>query len=139
MNLKKLRLQLIDHEGLERFPYRCPAGKLTIGVGRNLEDNGISDFEARYMLENDIQECLYDCLRIFPEFIRLSDSRQRVLIDMRFNLGPEGFRMFKKFIDAVNRGRFGIAAQEMVDSKWFGQVGQRAKTLVAMLAREDDE
>lgn len=51
---KRLRDQLIEHEGLKRRPYRCPAGKLTIGIGRNLEANGISEHEALYMLYNDL-------------------------------------------------------------------------------------
>jgi lysozyme len=65
---KKLTDQLIKHEGLRLKPYHCPAGKLTIGVGRNLEDKGITEEEAVMLLENDIQECLKDLGTIFQAF-----------------------------------------------------------------------
>jgi lysozyme len=48
-NIKEM---LIKNEGLVCQPYHCSAGKLTIGVGRNLEVNGISEDEAMYLLEN---------------------------------------------------------------------------------------
>ena len=44
--MKAIERQLIEHEGLEQKVYRCTAGKLTIGVGRNLEDKGITEEEA---------------------------------------------------------------------------------------------
>ena len=68
MNIKKIKDQLIQHEGLKLKPYQCPAGRLTIGVGRNLEDKGITEKEAVMLLENDIQECLEDLKTIFDKF-----------------------------------------------------------------------
>ena len=63
MNLQEVQNMLIRHEGLKLFPYQCPAGKTTIGVGRNLDDKGISEKEAMYMLNEDIQSC-YDSLML---------------------------------------------------------------------------
>ena len=127
-----LREQLIRHEGLRLRPYRDTSGRLTIGVGRNLDDKGITKAEALELLENDISECLTD-LVTFPWFERLDAVRQRVVIDMRFNLGPSKFREFKQTIAAIADGRYGRAADHMLASKWAGQVGKRAETLAAMM------
>ncbi len=127
--------QLIEHEGLKLKPYRCPAGKLTIGVGRNLEERGISEDEALFLLNSDISECLEDLQKLFSnKFASLPESVQRVLVDMRFNLGATGFRGFKKMIKAVKEEDFAQAALEMQDSRWFQQVGNRGMKLVKMMA-----
>ena len=133
MNIKKIADQLILHEGLRLKPYHCPAGKLTIGIGRNLEDKGITEKEALMLLENDIKECLEDLKTIFNKFDMLPESAQRVLVDMRFNLGHEGFRKFKNMIKAVKQQDFHSAAREMRDSLWYHQVGERADRLTKMM------
>ncbi|MEA3332723.1 MAG: sulfate adenylyltransferase subunit CysN [Pseudomonadota bacterium] len=141
--LKKIAAeQLIEHEGLKLKPYRCPAGKLTIGVGRNLEERGITEEEALYLLNNDISDAIEDLQKIFVdnvEFEVLPETVQRVLVDMRFNLGAAGFRSFKKMIKAIKEKDFERAALEMQDSKWFKQVGNRGKTLLAMMKKESGE
>jgi len=134
---EKLAVQLTKHEGLRLKPYHCPAGKLTIGIGRNLEDKGITEKEALMLLENDIQECIKDLKTIFQAFELLPEPARRVLVDMRFNLGPNRFRHFKKMIRAVNEQNFTQAATEMKDSRWYTQVGQRARTLVKMMTEPD--
>ncbi|MEA1922782.1 MAG: sulfate adenylyltransferase subunit CysN [Pseudomonadota bacterium] len=138
--------QLIEHEGLKLKPYRCPAGQLTIGVGRNLEERGITEEEALYLLNNDISECIEDLQNIFvdtdadsEEFETLPEAVQRVLVDMRFNLGTTAFRSCKKMIEAIKEKNFAQAALEMQESKWFKQVGSRGKTLVAMMEKEAGE
>jgi lysozyme len=129
----QLKAQLIRHEGLRLKPYNCPAGKLTIGVGRNLEDKGITEKEAMILLENDIQECIQDLTTIFKGFDLFAESVQLVLVDMRFNLGTNRFRQFKRMIQAVEEGNFTQAVEEMKNSRWYSQVGQRAITLVEMM------
>ena len=127
----KLVDQLIKHEALKLKPYYCPAGKLTIGVGRNLEDKGISQKEAVFLLKNDIDECIADLEELFKEkFDSFPDQVKMVLIDMRFNLGAAGFRSFRKMIKAVNESDFDKASKEMKDSNWYSQVGKRAEILV---------
>jgi len=133
MTLKKIKDQLIFHEGLRLKPYHCSAGKLTIGIGRNLEDKGITEKEALMLLENDIQECIKDLKTIFTEFDMLPESVQSVLVDMRFNLGHKGFRKFKNMIKAVRQQDFNQAAAEMKDSRWYYQVGKRAERLTKMM------
>lgn len=133
MELSPLVKQLIEHEGLRLKPYRCSAGKLTIGIGRNLDDRGITEKEAMLLLRNDILECVKDLRTIFPRFERIAETRRNVLIDMRFNLGPKRFRGFKKMIAAVKARDFEEAARQMADSQWYWQVGDRAKTLIEMM------
>lgn len=52
MNTENLRKQLIEDEGLRLKPYLCPAGFLTIGVGRNLEGRGLSLGEIIWLINN---------------------------------------------------------------------------------------
>ena len=137
--MREIEKQLLAHEGMRIKPYRCSAGKLTIGVGRNIEDKGITEEEALFLLRNDIAECEADLKTIFPRFDGLDDIRKRVLIDMRFNLGPAGIRNFKNMIDAVNKGDFNLAALEMKNSKWFRDVPNRSAALCGMMASGVDQ
>lgn len=128
---------IISHEGLKLKPYKCTAGKLTIGVGRNIEDVGISFDEAMFMLDNDIKACIKDMVKLFPGWYQLSENQQTVLINMRFNLGLSRFRKFKKMIIAINAKDFDRAAREMMNSLWYRkQVGNRAVELVEMWLTE---
>jgi len=124
---------IIKHEGFKLKPYICPAGKLTIGVGRNIEDNGISEDEAMYLLENDIKRCESELREIFPNFDSLPENVRMALIDMDFNLGKPRFLTFKKLIQAVKEGDFKKAAEEAKNSRWCRQVGERCKDVYNML------
>lgn len=134
---RDLELQLIKHEDLRLKPYRCSAGKLSLGVGRNLDDNGISRAEAMMMLRNDITSTRFALEKAVPCFLGLSTQRRRALIDMCFNLGLPRFLQFKQMLAAINVGDFNGAADEMLNSKWAAQVGkepgQRAHTLATMM------
>lgn len=125
---------LVDHEGMRRKPYRCTAGKLTIGVGRNLDDRGISPDEAMYMLANDIKDARREMSAAFPWFDKLDDVRQAVLIDMCVNLGLSRLQGFRNTLALIGVGKYEAAAQEMLNSKWAEQVGRRAQRLSRMMA-----
>lgn len=128
-----LRDQIAHHEGFRAKPYRCSAGKLTIGYGRNIEDVGIDRGEADYLLQQDITRCLVD-LSLFPWFHKMNAIRQRAIVDMRFQLGPTRFRGFAKMLDALKRGDYETAADEALDSKWaLLDTPARAKTITEML------
>ena len=132
--LNELEKQIWNHEGFRSRVYLDPAGTIfVVGVGRNIQDKGISKDEALYMLRNDIQECTADLLDIFDNFGNLSEGRRMALIDMRFNLGRGGFREFKDMIRDVRKGSFDSAARHMMESKWYKQVGDRGKRLVNMM------
>lgn len=127
--------QLVDHEGERLKPYRCTAGKLTIGVGRNLDDAGISVDESRMLLKNDIDACCIDLSRmLFPrQFGSFPELIQRVLVDMRFQLGRKGFRSFKGMIVAFQAYDYRDAIREMKNSLWYRQCPNRADNLIRMV------
>ena len=129
MNLRKL---LIYDEGLRLKPYLCTSNKLTIGVGRNLEDNGISKTEAMIMLDNDILY-LNEKFSEFDGFLRLDEVRRAVIISMAFNLGFKGFMSFKNLIKALKNDDYELAVVEMLNSKWANQVKNRAVRLAKMM------
>ena len=157
--------QLILHEVLRLEVYKCPADYWTVGVGRNLEgkpltkseqerilgcsgltpdqvisilkERGVTKDEALFLLANDIEDAIKD-LSNFDWFEDLDPVRKKVVIDMRYNLGPTRFRGFKKMIAALARGDYKAAAAEMVDSRWYHEVGNRSKRLVRMMETGED-
>jgi lysozyme len=133
-DITSLEDQLIDHEGLELKPYRCTAEKLTIGVGRNIEDRGITEDEARYLLKNDIKIVEDELLEKKPVVAGLDAVRQRVLVDMGFNLGIPTLLKFQNMWAAIEEEDFERAADEAMDSRWAKQVGRRAERLCQAMA-----
>ena len=129
MDVARLKKVLIRHEGLRLKPYRDTVGKLTIGVGRNLEDRGITKEEALFMLHNDIKAVIEELDRRIPWWRELDDIRQEVLVNMAFNLGVPRLMRFKRFLSALERRDYEKAAEEMLDSRWAEQVKRRAKEL----------
>ncbi len=130
MNLTE---RIIRHEGLRLKPYRCTSGKLTIGIGRNLEDNGISEAEAMLLLENDLKRVVHELTSNLPFYGNLEHERRHVLIDMGFNLGISRLLQFKKMLKALEAGNYSEAAKEMLNSKWAKQVGDRATELADVM------
>ena len=133
-DMTALEDQLIDHEGLELKPYQCTADKLTIGVGRNIEDRGITEDEARYLLKNDIKIVEDELLEKKPVVAGLDAVRQRVLVDMGFNLGIPTLLKFQNMWAAIEEEDFETAADEAMDSRWAKQVGRRAERLCQAMA-----
>ncbi len=129
MDRKRLVETLIRHESLELKLYKCQAGKQTIGVGHNIDDNGISKKVAEFILNEDIENSEVS-LRKFSWFEKLSDIRQEVLLNLHFNIGHTSFLKFKRMIWNLEKENFEQAAEEMKDSKWYGQVGPRSVYLV---------
>lgn len=115
-------------------PYVDTVGKLTIGIGRNLTDVGISENEALYLLASDIQRAMRGLADRYSDwFPALDSARQAVLVNMGVNLGLSRLAGFTKMLDAVARGDFAQASTEMLQSKWAMQVGNRATELAAQM------
>lgn len=121
------------HEGLRIKVYTCPAGKLTVGYGRNLEERGLTESEAAILLENDIQDMTEKLSSRYFWFWKLGAVRRAVVIDMSYNLGLAGFHGFQNMIRAIEMSDYGKAATEMLDSRWSKQVGQRSHRLAQMM------
>lgn len=133
MNTHRLAHELLRDEGLRLKPYRCTAGRLTIGVGRNLDDRGITESEALVLLDNDIKSFWGQLAAALPWIMQAPEAVQEVLVNMCFNLGLEGLLGFRLTLAHVRAGRYGEAAAEMLRSKWAQQVGARAERLAQRL------
>ena len=134
--LERIREQLVRHEGLRLKPYRCTAGKLTIGIGRNLDDRGISQTEAYVLFENDIQNCEGQLLDEIPEIYNgLDEVRKSVLLNMCYNLGIGGLLEFNNTLAFIATGDWERAANGMLASKWAKQIGRRAIELSELMRK----
>lgn len=120
-------------EGCELFPYTDTVGKLTIGIGRNLTDRGISLEEAQYLLQRDIDLVMADLDRALPWWREMTPTRQRVLANMCFNMGLPVLRTFRNTLAYMERGNYRAAAAGMRASKWARQVGARAERLARLM------
>jgi len=139
--------KLIEHEGMVLHVYQDTLGIDTIGIGRNLKDRGISkeeldhmdiphidliyrdgitEADARYLAENDVQIVEDELLRAHPCVDGLDAVRQLILVDMAFNMGVPRLCKFKKMWNAIHEEKFDIAAKEMLDSRWANQVKLRS-------------
>lgn len=134
MNLTQLKQEISFEEGLRFKPYKCTAGKLTIGYGRNLEDVGITKEEAEILLDNDIRRVVEALDKRIPWWVDLSQNRQRALVNMAFQLGVDGLMQFKKMIAALERKDYVTACREALDSKWAKvDTPQRAHRISKMI------
>ncbi len=133
MDIEALKFELVLDEGLETKPYTCSAGKITIGVGRNLEDLGISDDEAEYLLDNDIERVFEELDVNIAWWRTLPEPRARALMNMCFNLGWPRLSSFKKMLAALQVKDYETAAREALDSRWAQQVGERAQRIAHMI------
>ena len=129
MVTKKLMERVKKHEGFRSKPYKCSAGKLTIGYGRNLDDTGISREEANVMLTNDLFKAASKLDKLNLRLYKINRARKNVLIEMIFNLGLYGVLKFTKMLAAIRLGDYDKAAAEMLNSLWSKQVGIRANKL----------
>jgi lysozyme len=134
MDFALLNAELKRDEGINLKPYRDTVGKLTIGIGRNLDDVGITEDEANALLRADVNRTIADLDRQLSWWRNLSEVRQRVLVNMAFNLGIGGLMKFQKMLTAMKSGDYVSAAQEALDSAWASQVGARADRLSRMIA-----
>ena len=124
------------HEGVETHAYHCSENKVTIGVGRNVDKKGglgLSDDEVNYLLQNDIDRVSVELDSEYDWFSGLDEVRQDAMIDISFNLGQTRLRAFKNALSAMSEGDWGEAADQFMDSRWSGQVGNRAKELTEMI------
>jgi lysozyme len=129
MNIQEM---LIIDEGLRLKAYECTAGKVTIGVGRNLDDKGISREEAMMMLDSDIKEfqaALANDSDVGEIFQSLDDVRKQALINMAFNMGLGSLKGFKNMWRALRIKDFKEAAIQAKDSRWYHQVKSRGNRI----------
>jgi lysozyme len=125
--------QLKRDEGVRFKPYKDSVGKITIGVGRNLDDVGIDAGEADLLLHNDVMRAGLALSTALPWTDALDEVRRAVLLNMAFNMGIHGLLSFKNTLALIQAGDYAGAAENMVQSKWAEQVGPRAHRLALQM------
>lgn len=128
-----LKTDLVRDEGMKLLPYTDTVGKVTIGVGRNLDDVGISETEALALLDADIDRAIEDLRRNVPWIFDRPEPVQRALVNMCFNLGWPRLSGFKKMWAHLELNEYDRAAAEALNSKWARQVGARARRLADLI------
>jgi lysozyme len=129
----KLRELLIHQEEMRLKPYTDKTGHITIGVGRNLDQVGIGESEALFLLENDMSRVFYEAEMSFPWLKDLNPTRQLAVFSMLFNLGLPRMLGFHQMIEALAKQDFATATKEMLNSQWATQVPNRATELAVMM------
>jgi lysozyme len=128
--------QLKRDEGFRGQPYQCTEGFTTIGYGRNLDTNPITDNEAEFMLLNDAQKTLDRLIEVelLPR-VKLENltPRQAVLVNMAFQMGVTGLLKFKKSLAYYLQDDYESCSREMLKSKWARQTPNRAERLVKQM------
>lgn len=139
LDQKKTRTMFVRDEGLKLKPYRCTAGKLTIGIGRNLDDVGISETEAYLLLEPDLARADSACRRIFGDvqWERWSENRRLGFLNIAFNLGYSGLLGFRNALRHAIQEDWPRVEDHLKASKWYTQVGSRAERVISMICREE--
>jgi lysozyme len=127
-----LKNRLSRTEGRRSRPYVDTVGKITIGIGHNLTDRGLSEQTIDAIFAEDIAQAQIDAVKV-PVYLELDPIRQTVLIDMIFNMGLDKFLEFHKFIGHLSRRDYNGAADEMLLSTWARQVGYRAVELASII------
>ena len=125
--------QLLRDEGLRLFPYTDTVGKLTIGIGRNLTDDGISKTEALFLLGRDIMRVSAQLEETWPWTQTLSDARKGAMQNLAFNLGIHGLSEFRNFLGSMEQGKWEDAAAHLLDSKAAKQLPTRYARLALQI------
>ena len=139
-----LQQQLIRDESVKLFVYDDANGKPivpgshveghpTIGIGRALDVHGISMSEALYLNNNDIKDVQNGLLDSLPWLANLDMVRFAALENMAFNLGVNGLLGFTETLAAIKQGNYELAAEDMLQSEWAQQVGDRANRLAQQI------
>jgi lysozyme len=134
--LELLRAELSRDEGRRKRVYLDSVGIPTIGCGWNLEANDLPEDVIDRLLDVSIDQAMRDLDALEPRWQQIDGDRQRVLLNMAFNLGRSRLAAFKRFwaeidafIDGQGAQHLSRAADEMLASKWAEQVGARATRL----------
>lgn len=136
MDMELMVAQLTSEEGTVPYAYPDSRGYLTIGVGHCIDKRLGCKLPPNFiqqLLEWDINAAVADLDNSMPWWTGLDEVRQRVMVDMCFNMGLDTLQGFKKFLAAMQAGAWATAAAEMQDSAWWGQVKGRAVRLQQMV------
>jgi len=131
--VQQLRADLKRDEGLRLKPYLDTVGKVSIGFGRNLDDRGISEDEAEFLLAEDVKLVLNDIRHLFPWVLNETQNRQRAFANLLFNLGATKLGKFKNTLAHWAAGQHQKAADGIRASLYAKQVGARAERIAKLV------
>jgi len=141
--MDQIKEDLVRHEGYVTEIYLCSEGYATFGIGHMVTEEDmeytwpvgtpVTDERILQCFHDDCNDAIDDAQALILNFASHPNDVQRVLVNMAFNLGRNRLGQFKNMITAVNEGNYAKAADEMVDSRWYNQVGRRSKELVEIM------
>ncbi len=140
MNIEKLRKQLEIDEGIKHDIYLDHLGYPTFGIGHLITGDdpesgqevgtAVSDERVRQAFEADVVSVIEDCNKLYNDFDELPEEVQQIIANMMFNMGRTRLSKFRGMKRGVDNKDWNAAADEMVDSRWYRQVTNRADRLV---------
>tara|TARA_B100001057_G_C22126231_1_gene672752 strand:- start:17 stop:478 length:462 start_codon:yes stop_codon:yes gene_type:complete len=140
MNIDKLREELKVDEGVKYEIYLDHLGLPTFGIGHLVLDSDpesgepvgtvVTESRVNECFDHDVEIVLDDCRKLYEDFDELPDEVQLIIANMMFNMGRPRLSKFKGMKRGVDSQDWDAAADEMVDSRWYRQVTNRADRLV---------
>jgi len=140
MDIEQLRHELAKDEGVIHEVYLDHLGYPTFGIGHLIKDSdpeyscevgtAISENRVIGAFEEDIKIVVKDCEKLYSNFLYLPEEVQLIIANMMFNMGYTRLSKFKGMKRGVDSEDWNAAADEMVDSRWYRQVTNRADRLV---------
>ena len=140
MNIDMLREQLEIDEGIKHEIYLDHLGLPTFGIGHLIKDSDpesgqpvgtpVSEERVIEAFESDLQSVLRDCNVLYSDFHNLPEEAQQIIANMMFNLGLPRLSKFRNMKACVEAKDWMGAGDEMMDSRWYNQVPNRAGRLV---------
>jgi len=148
--LNELRQELAEDEGCKYEIYLDHLGLPTFGIGHLVtkedreygkEVGTVIEQERVHQVFNlDMAVTINDCMTLYSDFANLPDECQKIVANMMFNMGRPRLSKFKGMKAGVDARDWNEAADQMVDSRWYTQVPNRARRLVSrMRALSDGE
>ena len=149
MNIEQLRKELEVDEGVKYEIYNDHLGYPTFGIGHLVRDTdpeagaalGTPVTEDRVIeaFNQDVETVLNDCTILYGDFNELPEEAQLIIANMMFNLGYPRLSKFKGMKAGVDARSWSSAADEMVDSRWYTQVPNRARRLVDRMRQIEND
>ena len=140
MNIDQLREELKIDEGVKYEIYLDHLGLPTFGIGHLVLESdpehgqpvgtAVSEDRVNECFARDVDVVLEECKKLLPSFEVLPEEVQLIIANMMFNMGRPRLSGFKNFLAAVTISNWQEAANQMVDSRWYRQVTNRAERLV---------
>ena len=140
MDLNRLREEIAADEGIKHEIYLDHLGLPTFGIGHLVLDSDpehgepvgtpVSEERVVEAFDSDVETVLADCEELYDDFTELPEEVQLIIANMMFNMGRPRLSKFKGMKAGVDARDWNKAADEMVDSRWYKQVTNRADRLV---------